>query len=304
MNFEPISAPQYSLLCYTTRMDTVARIDLHSHTTASDGALSPTDLVKKAYSAGITVLAITDHDTVEGLDEARVEAAKVGIRIVPGVEFGIEVGGTEVHMLGYLFDERNPILLEKLSDLQEGRLNRGKKMVAKLRDLGINITWAQVAEIAGDGSIGRPHVAQALIEGGYASTIDEAFKKYISRGRPAFVERAHLTLEECIDLVHQAGGVAILAHPTFVNDVEHVLPRLIKAGLDGIETYYGRYTEETIASIEKLAKKYNLVMTGGSDFHGLDALSHAELGSVDVPARCLEELERRAAQASSSNQSV
>lgn len=199
-------------------------------------------------------------------------------------------------MLGYLFDDKNPFLLEKLRELQDGRLNRGKKMVGKLRDLGINITWAQVAEIAGDGSIGRPHVAQALIEAGYASTIDEAFKKYISRGRPAFVERTHLTLEECIDLIHQAGGVAVLAHPTFVKDVEHVLPRLVEVGLDGIETYYGRYTEETIASIEKLAKKYSLIMTGGSDFHGLDALSHAELGSVNVPPECLRELERRAAQ--------
>ncbi|MEO6457440.1 MAG: PHP domain-containing protein [Chloroflexia bacterium] len=283
-------------------MDTAARIDLHSHTTASDGALSPTNLVKKAHSVGLTALAITDHDTVEGLDEARVEAAKVGIRIVPGVEFGIEVGGTEVHMLGYLFDDKNPLLLKKLSELQDGRLNRGKKMVGKLRALGINITWARVAEIAGDGSLGRPHVAQALIEAGYASSIDEAFKKYISRGRPAFVERAHLTLEECIDLVHQSGGVAVLAHPTFVKDVEHVLPRLVEAGLDGIETYYGRYTEETIASIEKLAKKYNLVTTGGSDFHGLDALSHADLGSVNVPVECLEQLERRVAQASTSKQ--
>src|SRR5688500_2016580 len=277
-------------------MSRAARIDLHSHTTASDGALSPTDLVKKAHSVGLTALAITDHDTVEGLEEARAEAVRVGMRIVSGVEFGIEVGGTEVHMLGYLFDDKDPVLLGKLSVLQDGRRNRGKKMVGKLRDLGINITWAQVAEIAGDGSIGRPHVAQTLIEGGYASTIDEAFKKYISRGRPAFVERAQLTLEECIDLVHQAGGVAVLAHPTFVKDVEHVLPRLVSAGLDGIETYYGRYTDETIAAIEKLARKHNLITTGGSDFHGLDALSHAELGSVDVPVKCLEELERRAAQ--------
>ena len=276
-------------------MDAESRIDLHSHTTASDGALSPTELVRKAKSVGISVLAITDHDTVEGLDEARLEAEKIGIRIVPGVEFGIEVSGTEVHMLGYLFDDKDPVLLDRLHELQDGRLNRGKKMVEKLRAIGINITWAQVAEIAGDGSIGRPHVAQALIQAGYASSIEEAFKKYISRGRPAFVERAHLTLEECIDLVHQAGGVAVLAHPTFVNDVEYVLPRLVKVGLDGIETYYGRYTEETIAWIEKLAKKHNLIKTGGSDFHGLDALSHADLGSVDVPPECLEELERKAA---------
>ncbi|HUP26869.1 MAG TPA: PHP domain-containing protein [Chloroflexia bacterium] len=274
-------------------MDTPTRIDLHSHTTASDGALTPTELVRKAHSVGITVLAVTDHDTVSGLEEAREEAGHQGIRIVPGVEFGIEVGGTEVHMLGYLFDDKHPVLLEKLGELREGRLNRGKKMVEKLRAIGININWARVAEIAGDGSVGRPHVARALIEGGYASSIDEAFKKYISRGRPAFVERTHLTLEECIDLVHQAGGAAVLAHPTFVKEVERVLPSLVKAGLDGIETYYGRYTDETIHWIEGLAKKYSLVTTGGSDFHGLDALSHAELGSVDVPPRCLVELEQR-----------
>lgn len=269
------------------------KIDLHSHTTASDGGLSPTDLVRKAVSVGIGTLAITDHDTVDGLPEAMQAAQERGVRVIPGVEFGIEMKGTEVHMLGYFLDTENPALLAKLSELREGRLHRGRRMVERLAALGLDISWERVDEIAA-GSVGRPHIARAMIERGHVATIDEAFEKYLARGRPAYIPRANLTMEECIALIHHADGVAVLAHPTYVNDLESVLPRLVDAGLDGIETYYGRYTQDTIARIEALARKYGLLRTGGSDYHGLGEGSHADLGSVNVPPECLVELEQRA----------
>ncbi len=270
------------------------KIDLHTHTTASDGALTPTELVQRAAQVGIAVLSITDHDTLAGLDEAQQAAGRYGIRLVPGVEFGIDVKGAEVHMLGYLFDPQYPPLLDRLAELREGRIHRGRRMVELLAKLGIHIRWERVEQIAAGASVGRPHVGQALVEAGYARTIDEAFDKYLARGRPAYVERTQLTIEQCIELVHEAGGVAVLAHPTWVGDVEGMLPGLVKAGLDGIETYYGLYDQPTVAWLEGLAGQYGLVPTGGSDFHGLETLTHADLGSVDVPPQCLAELERRA----------
>jgi predicted metal-dependent phosphoesterase TrpH len=284
-------------VCYTEQMELSndKKIDLHTHTTASDGGLSPTELVKRAVEVGIGILGVTDHDTVAGLAEAQRAARKLGVRIVPGVEFGLDVKGTEVHMLGYFFDMEHPALLGKLAELREGRLHRGERMVEKLIEIGVPITWERVQEIAAGGSVGRPHVGKALVEAGFAETIDDAFEKYLGNGKPAYVPRTQMTLTECIALVHEAGGVAAMAHPTWVEDVEGLLPALVEAGLDGIETYYGRYGPETVAWLAGLAEKYNLVPTGGSDFHGLDSLSHAQIGSMSLPPDCFAELERRAA---------
>lgn len=275
-------------------MNANSKIDLHSHTTASDGGLTPTELVRLAAERGIGTLGITDHDTTDGLAEAQRVARELGVRIVPGVEFGLDVRGTEVHMLGYFFDPQHPRLQEKLLVLRAGRLERGRRMVERLAEHEVHIPWERVQEIAAGGSVGRPHVAKALIEGGYVETIDEAFEKYLGRGKPGYVERTQLTPEECIALIHEAGGVASLAHPTWIADLEALLPSLVEAGLDGLETYYGNYSEETIAWLASLAEKYNLAPTGGSDFHGLSSLSHAQLGSVSLPSQCFAEWERRA----------
>jgi predicted metal-dependent phosphoesterase TrpH len=270
-------------------------IDLHTHTTASDGALTPTELIHRASEVGISTLAITDHDTVAALPEARPVAEALGIRLITGVEFGTNWANAEVHMLGYFFDPDHPQMRQALADLQEGRLERGRRMVEKLNALGLSdVTWERVEQIAAGGSVGRPHVAEALIEKGYASTVDDAFGKYLGRGKPAYVERTQITPAECISLVHSAGGVISLAHPTWVAEVENLLPSLVEAGLDGIETYYGLYKPETIAWLETLARRYNLVPTGGTDYHGRDGLLHAELGSRSVPPECFAELERRA----------
>jgi 3',5'-nucleoside bisphosphate phosphatase len=272
------------------------KIDLHSHTTASDGALSPTELVRLAGERGIGTLAITDHDSTEGLEEARGEAASTGIRIVTGVELGAYMSGSEVHMLGYFFDEAHPRMRQTLAELREGRAYRGRRMVEKLQELGLDVTWERVQEIAAGGAVGRPHVGRALIEKGYAESIDDAFEKYLARGKPAHIPRTQLTPTDCIGLIHEAGGVAVLAHPTWVEGVENLLPRLAEAGLDGIETYYGLYSDETIAWLEGLARRFNLVPTGGSDFHGQPGLAHAALGSISVPPQYFAELESKAGQ--------
>jgi predicted metal-dependent phosphoesterase TrpH len=269
-------------------------IDLHTHTTASDGSLTPTQLVQRAAEVGISILAITDHDSTEALPEARPVAEKLGIRLIPGVEFGTSVSGAEVHMLGYFFDPEHPEMSQTLASLREGRLHRGQQMVEKLNALGFSdVTWERVEEIAAGGSVGRPHVAEALIERGYATSIDDAFEKYLGRGKPAYVDRTQISPEECIDLVHRAGGVASLAHPTWVTGVEGLLPGLVEAGLDGIETYYGLYTPDIIAWIESLARRYRLVPTGGTDYHGREGLLHADLGSVSLPSECFADLEER-----------
>ncbi len=256
--------------------------------------MTPSELVRRAAEVGIGVLSITDHDTLAGLEEAQRAATRFDMWVVPGVEFGIDVKGAEVHMLGYLFDPQYPPLLARLAQLREERIHRGRRMVELLAGLGVKIPWERVEEIAAGASVGRPHVGQALVEAGYAQTIDEAFDKYLARGRPAYVERTRFTIEECIALVHEAGGVAVLAHPTWLDDVEGMLPGLVRAGLDGLETYYGLYDAQTVAWLEGLARRYLLVPTGGSDFHGLDTLTHADLGSVSVPPECFDELVRRA----------
>jgi predicted metal-dependent phosphoesterase TrpH len=281
-------------MLYFTVSTNLAKIDLHTHTTASDGVLAPAELVRKAAGVGIGTLAMTDHDTVAALSEALPVARELGVRLVSGVEFGAYVDGAEVHMLGYLFNPGHPLLLLRLQELREGRLDRGKLMLSKLAQLGVYVPWQRVEQIAAGGSVGRPHVAQALVEAGFAASVDDAFDKYLGRGRPAYVERTQLSPADCIDLVHQAGGVAVLAHPTWVRNVEELLPGIVAAGLDGIETYYGVYGPDIIAWLEGLAAKYNLAPTGGSDYHGFEGLAHAELGSVSVPPECFAELERRA----------
>ena len=270
------------------------KIDLHSHTTASDGFLTPTELARLAAERGVSVLAITDHDSTSGLAEARIASDGLGLRVVTGVEFGTYMAESEIHMLGYFFDPAHPAMEQSLRALRDERFERGRRMVEKLQELGVPVQWERVQEIAAGGSVGRPHVGRALIEKGYARSIDDAFERYLSRGKPAYVERTQLSPIECISLVHDAGGVAVLAHPTWVANAEGLLPTLVEAGLDGIETFYGLYPPETVAWLAGLAQQYGLVPTGGSDYHGQPGLDHAELGSVSVPLQHFEELERRA----------
>jgi hypothetical protein len=269
------------------------KIDLHVHTLASDGKYSPADLVGLASRKGLGLLGITDHDTVSGLPAA-IEAAKAfpDLKIVPGVEISSHSPGSEVHVLGYFIDTMNGELLEQLVALGDSRQARAKAMVDRLRELGLDITLARVQEIAGDGSIGRPHIAEALMEKGYVSSFQEVFTKYIGQGGPAYVDRIKLTPGEAVELIIRSGGLPVLAHPSYINDLETVVSGLAGKGLAGLEVHYKDYTDQTRRDMSVLASKYKLIATGGSDFHGIDESMEVMLGGAHVPRDCGENLIR------------
>ena len=270
------------------------KLDLHTHTTASDGRLAPAALVDLARQVGVTTLAVTDHDTTDGLADARASAPAAGVEIITGIEFGCELPHGEVHMLGYLFDAAHPALRARLAWLREGRVERGREMVAKLNALGLPIRWERVQAIAAGGSIGRPHVAQALIEGGFIADTNEAFSRYLAWGGPAYVPRRRLTPLDVIALIHEAGGVVSLAHPAHIPDLEALLAPLAEAGLAGLETYYGEYDAPTVTRLAALATRFNLVPTGGSDYHAREIKDHAMLGgSPPVPPDTVARLRQR-----------
>jgi 3',5'-nucleoside bisphosphate phosphatase len=257
----------------------VPKLDLHAHTTASDGRLAPAALVRLAHEVGLTTLAVTDHDTTAGLAEAGVAAAPLGLEVIPGIEFGCELPDGEIHILAYLFDPNHPALVACLAWLREGRVERGSEMVAKLNALGLPITWERVQAIAGNGAIGRPHVAQALVEAGLVRDTDEGFSRYLGWGGPAYVPRRRLAPQEVFDLVRAAGGVTALAHPAQIPALEERVATFAAGGLAGLETYYGGYDAPTVAGLAGLAARFDLVPTGGSDYHAREIKDHAMLGA-------------------------
>ncbi len=279
-------------------MPTDGKVDLHTHTTCSDGRLTPTELVMMAHRNGVRRLALTDHDTTAGLAEAIAAATTLGMELIPGIEFGTDIPGNEVHMLGLFMEHQDPVVQEALTRFQIGRVDRARGMVQRLAELGVPIAWERVQEIA-QGSVGRPHVAQALLEAGHVQSITEAFDRFIARNGPAYVERVKFTPSEAIQLIHESVGVAVLAHPLEGPGVLHLVPELVAEGLDGIECYYYRDFGR-LEELLEVARRHDLVATGGSDFHGftmsgLDGATN-EPGTVDIPPRCVDELlERRAA---------
>lgn len=269
----------------------MSKVDLHLHSCVSDGRYTPAEVVAKAAGLGLAVIALTDHDNVDGIASA-LEAAKnfPGLKVIPGVEISADEPEGEVHMLGYFIDYTHPELLETLKESRASRVGRAEEMVNKLAGLGLPVEWKRVQEISGDGTIGRPHIAQALLEKGYISTIKEAFDRYIAYGGPAYVEREKIDPAEAINLILRAKGLPVLAHPLFSNNPEALIARLKKSGLTGIEVYYGRYTTEEIKKLIGLADKYGLVPTGGSDYHGLDDNTETMMGGADVPMAAAERL--------------
>ncbi len=270
------------------------RVDLHAHSTASDGELDPAALVRLALERGVSVLALTDHDTAAGIDAAVVASRGTSLEVIPGVELSADVPQAEVHVLGYFVDWHDPYFESMLVKFRDGRYGRAEKMTQKLAKLGAPVSFDRVKEIAGDASIGRPHVAQALLEAGHVATISEAFDKYIGRNGPAYVERFRLTPEDAVALILQAGGVPVLAHP---REVTGYVEPMVRAGMLGLEVYYGSYDDQTIQGLVHLARQYGLVMTGGSDFHGLNKMAHLSgLGEVNVPPEVVDKLRRKAEQ--------
>lgn len=269
----------------------MGKIDLHIHTTASDGRYTPAEIVSMSYERGLSHIAICDHDSINGIQPAQAAAAKLGsLTVIPGVEINTDIPSGELHLLGYYFDMENPELNEMLEQLRNSRLDRAMKMVEKLKKHGVNIDYSRVREIAGTGSVGRPHIAQAMLEKGYITNFKEAFVKYISRGGLAYVERDKITPAEATQLILRAGGIPVLAHPFTSENPEPLIAELKTVGLMGLEVYYNNYTPEQVQELLKIGEKYQLIATGGSDFHGLDAMSEPQLGMVDVPPEVINRL--------------
>lgn len=243
--------------------------DLHVHTSASDGALSPCQIVDLAIASAIQGIAITDHDTINGLEPAILykNENEFSIDIIPGIEMNTEAGEQEVHILGYYIDYHNSRLIKRLEEIRWARYERAQKMIHKLNGLGMSISFDQVQDLAGGDLIGRPHIALALIKNNYVFSIAEAFTKYIGKGKPAYVNRYKFLPQEAIDLIKTVGGIPVLAHPGLIAD-EPVILDIIKLGIEGLEVYYPQHDENQIAKFLDLSRKYNLLVTGGSDYHG------------------------------------
>ncbi len=256
------------------------RCDLHIHSTASDGAYSPSQLVKMALAKGLGAISLTDHDSTEGIDPALQAAQGTPLEVIPGVEISAEVGSQEAHILGYYIDHHYEPLQERLRAIRDFRRHRAWKMIERLKDLGMPLSRKRVAEIAGEGSMGRPHIARAMMEKGYVSSTSEAFVNYIGRNGPAYVSRYKITPLEATQMILEAGGLPVLAHPL---EVLGLLPELACAGLVGLEAYYGQYSPEQSQDLARWAKKYGLIATGGSDFHGPGILETPALGEVSIP---------------------
>lgn len=270
-----------------------ARADLHLHTTASDGQLAPAQVVEEAARVGLAAIAISDHDTVAGIAEATAAGKRLGIEVVPAVEINTDIGAVEVHVLGYFIDWKSEKFEHQLLKLRNGRLERGKKIVEKLRALGIPITMDQVLAIAGSGSICRPHVARALYEAGVVESTGDAFSRFLVRGAPAYVERIKLSPYDAVLIVVDAGGVAGFAHPAHTGHDE-LIPLLIKSGLGAIEVFYPNQPPEVTQRYQALARKFGLIATGGSDAHGSVTDGGTCIGAATVDLRVVEQLREAA----------
>jgi len=244
--------------------------DLHVHSTASDGLLTPEELLTKAQEIGLAGIALTDHDTVGGIEAAQKYWSAHGLTLafIPGIELNAEVDENEVHILGYYIDHRDTMLLHKLEEIKEARLERARKMVYRLKSMGLAISFEHVEKLAKGDLIGRPHIAQALTEKGYVFSIKEAFEKYIGKGRPAYVPRYKFLPQNAIQLIKGAGGVPVLAHPGLLSRKE-LVQEAINLGVAGLEVYYPEHTLQQVDEFLCLCEQYNLLVTGGSDFHGI-----------------------------------
>lgn len=247
------------------------RIDLHTHSTASDGSLSPAELMREAKKAGLAAIALTDHDTFEGLPEARAEAESLGIELVPGCELSLEYAGLPTHLLALFVDERPGAVTSELARVREARTNRNAQMLEKLATVGVHLRPEDVSGRA-KGVVGRPHMAQAMVAAGIVKTFEEAFGRFLGRDGLAYVPKVKLTPPEAIRAIHADGGLAVLAHPYLLTQqarpLQAMLTELAGMGLDGVEVYYTEHSDKYTALVSALAAELGLLESGGSDFHG------------------------------------
>ncbi len=263
--------------------------DFHLHSTASDGVHSPSWVIETAWARGVRVAALTDHDTTDGQAEARAAAARLGMRLIPGIELSTDLEKTDVHLLGFGIDITSKRLQDYLSWLREGRMGRTVKIVEILANEGAPILLQRVLEIAGEATVGRPHVARALVEAGHVASVQEAFDRYLGDGRAADVPREKLSPAEAMGEVHAAGGVVFVAHAIFIgDDYPDVVEQFAKMGLNGLETYYKHYTPEIVAAHEQLGRRLGLGLSGGSDYHGLGNPDDREIGDIPFPDEAVE----------------
>ena len=271
-------------------------IDLHVHSTASDGSMSPAELVRYASSRGLSAIALTDHDTVLGVESAEDEGKKVGLEVIPGVEISV-LFKPEMHILGYFFSDDYMKIRPVLEKLRKNREERNPKIINKLNEMGFDITMEEVEQEASGGVVGRLHIAKILTSKGYVESVQEAFEKYLSHGRPAYFSKEKLLPEEGIREITRTGGIAVLAHPVHLNpdfeQLDSLLNKLVMAGLKGMEVYYVDNTEIETDNLLRLAKKHNLLPTGGSDFHGVykpDIEIGKGRGNLKLPYSMLDDL--------------
>ncbi len=272
-------------------------IDLHTHSTASDGSFTPKEIVQMAKEVGLRAVALTDHDTVAGLEEFMQEGNRLRIETVPGTELSAYFERGTLHILGYFLDFKDEKLLNRLKKLQEARAERNPKIVQKLQALGIPITYEEVISISGGGQVGRPHFAKLLLQKGVVQTFDEAFERFLKKGAPAYVEKDKIEPRECLEIILKAGGIPVLAHPFTLhltsNELDGFVKKMRDWGLMGIEVYYTEHSPQQIDTYLGLARKYNLLVTGGSDFHGKNKPEIKlgfGFGNLRVPYELLEKL--------------
>jgi predicted metal-dependent phosphoesterase TrpH len=277
-----------------------ATIDLHLHTLASDGRLTPTELIQMVAENGLKTISVTDHDSTEGLAEAY-EAAKEfpDLRIIPGIEMSADIPGDEVHVLGYFLDYHDEEFQAQLTEFRRGRVGRAKVMVDKLNAIGKPVEWERVLHFAGDGTVGRPHIALAMVEAGYFKEPKEAFEEYLGNDGLAYYDRPKLAPAAGVEMIKKVGGVPVLAHPTFMNDMEAGIANLKKVGLMGMEVYYAQYDDDTVRHLARLAKEYDLIPCGGSDYHGMGNSGEPLPGTLGPPETTIALLEEAAAKAKS-----
>ena len=258
-------------------------VDLHMHTTHSDGTFLPRDLVRLAKEKRLECISVTDHDTMSSFEECAEEAKKVGVELIPGIEISAQFEPGTLHILGFFLDQNHPKLKSALTDIQKARKERNPQIIQKLNALGIPITLEEVEAVSGGKQVGRPHFARVLLEKGAVKTMDDAFKKYLAKGKPAYIDKRRLSPKESIEWIREAGGIASVAHPKQMRLEERGLTeeiaRLVDEGLGGLEAYNSCQNREEAGLYKRLAKRFNLFVTGGSDFHGANK-PDVELGGL------------------------
>ncbi len=272
-------------------------LDLHLHSTVSDGRLPPGEVVRLAHSQGVRVMALSDHDSTDGVPEAEAVGRQLGMRVIAGVELSTDLPGASIHVLGLFLDYQRPHFQEMIHKFRSARVIRVHQMTDALARLGVPIRSERVFELAGEGSVGRPHVAQALLEAGHIQTMEEAFEKYIGHDGPAYFEGYRLEPGEAVHLIHSVGGFASWAHPLELDgkDWREYLPRLVDAQVDGLEVYYSKeYLPQEIEALLEACDRHGLIPTVGSDFHGFKGMDRLP-GSVLAPVDLLDRIEGRVA---------